>query len=214
MSDSIEEIWKKGFLNNEALIAPKINDLYNQKSQNIVDKFEVMFKWNLIGLAIFSVIVLISLILFGIPFLGVFVAGMLMSLVIIGRKEQATLKRIDKNVNSYQYIKSFEQWLNAMMDRYRKLYSVFYPALFLGPVIQLRFSDIGQKAIHGFVASFPDTIMILGTPLIALVTVSIIASLLYYFSGPLYRLDYNSLYGRLHAKLDDLIADMEELQCE
>ena len=35
MDNSIETIWKKGFLNSDALIAPKLNNLYNQKSQNI-----------------------------------------------------------------------------------------------------------------------------------------------------------------------------------
>ena len=61
MNNSIEKIWKEGFLSNDALIAPKINDLYNQKSKNIVDKFEVVFKWNLIGIIIYAALVLVVL---------------------------------------------------------------------------------------------------------------------------------------------------------
>ena len=52
MTQSIEKIWQEGFINDKALVAPKLNDLYNQKSKNIVDKFERVFKWNLIGLMI------------------------------------------------------------------------------------------------------------------------------------------------------------------
>jgi len=41
MEKSIETIWKEGFLESDALVAPKLNDLYNQKSIHIVDKFKI-----------------------------------------------------------------------------------------------------------------------------------------------------------------------------
>jgi len=214
MSHSIEDIWKEGFINDNALVAPKINDLYNQKSKNIVDKFEVLFKWNLIGIVIFAVLVLAVLSFKGIPYLGMFISAMLMSLVIRGRKEQKSLKLLDKNVSSYQYLKSFDQWMKDLMDGYAKLYSFFYPALFLSIVLQFRFTEIGQKIINGLVNKFPDTTMMLSTPLYMLIGVSVISILLYYFSGTLYRLDFNSLYGRMLKKLEELISDMEELRKE
>ncbi|MCS5590797.1 MAG: hypothetical protein NZ824_12610 [Candidatus Thioglobus sp.] len=212
MNNSIEEIWKQGFISNDALVAPVINDLYNQKSQNIVDKFELVFKWNLIGLVAFALVVLVALILFGTPYLGLFISAMLMALVIRGRKEQASLKLLDKNVNSYQYLKSFDNWLKEMMLSYAKLYSFFYPALFLSMAVQSRFTELGQAAINGFVNEFPDTVMLFSTPLYLLLAVAVIASLLFYFSGSLYRIDFNSVYGRMLTKLEDLISDMEELR--
>jgi hypothetical protein len=212
MSNSIEEIWKKGFISNEALVAPKLNDLYNQKSRNIVDKFARVYKWNLIGLVAFAVTVIVALTLFGTPYLGLFIAAMLMSLVIRGRKELASLMLLDKNVSSYQYLKSFDDWLKAMMRAYAKHYSVFYPALFLSIALQFRFSEFCQRAINGFVHKYPDTIMLFATPLYLLLVVAVIASLLLYFSGALFRLDFNSLYGRMLIKLEDLISDMEELR--
>ena len=42
MEKSIEAIWKEGFLEQDALVAPKINELYNQKSSDIVDKMTRM----------------------------------------------------------------------------------------------------------------------------------------------------------------------------
>lgn len=212
MNNSIEKIWKEGFLSNDALIAPKINDLYNQKSKNIVDKFEVVFKWNLIGIIIYAALVLVVLTIMGIPYLGLFISALLMSLVIRGRKEQASLKLLDKNVSSYQYLKSFDHWLKNMMQGYGKLYQFFYPALFLSIVLQFRLTEFGQKVIDGFIYHYPDTIMLLATPLLMIIAVTVITSLLSYFSGALYRLDFNTLYGRMLKKLEELISDMEELR--
>jgi len=212
MSNSIEEIWKEGFISNDALVAPKLNNLYSQKSKNIVDKFELMFKWNLIGIAIFAVIVLVALSLFGTPYLGIFISAMLMSLVVRGRKEQASLALIDKNVSSYQYLKTFHGWLREMMDGYAKLYSFFYPALFLAIAIQFCFSDIAREGINGFVYEYPDTIMVFSMPLYLILAIALVAGLLFRFSGTLYRIDFNSLYGRMLTKLEDLISDMEELR--
>ena len=58
MEKSIEEIWKNGFLQNEALVAPKVNDLYNQKSKNIVDKLLQMGQMNIYAILIGAFIIL------------------------------------------------------------------------------------------------------------------------------------------------------------
>jgi len=212
MNTSIEQIWKEGFMDSNAMIAPKIIDLYNKKSKNIVDKMETMFKWNLIGIVIMAFIVLIVTSVQGIPFLGMFIFSLLISTVIYGKKELATLALLDKNVSSYQYLKSFDSWLKDLMISYAKLYSFLYPALFLGIMLQLRLSDIGLEAISGFVNAFPETLMVLATPMVILVPVAVIAWLLYYFAAPIYKADMYTLYGRALAKLDEIIADMEELK--
>ena len=212
MNTSIEKIWKDGFMDNNAMIAPKINDLYNKKSKNIVDKMKMMFKWNLIGITIMAFIVLIVTSVQGIPFLGMFIFGLLMGTVIRGKKELTTLALLDKNVSSYQYLKSFDSWLKDLMDGYAKLYSFLYPALFLGIMLQLRLSGIGIEAISGFVNAFPQTLMILATPMVLLIPIAVIAWLLYYFAAPIYKADMYTIYGRAMAKLDEIIADMEELR--
>ena len=60
MEKSIETIWKKGFLKNDALLAPKLNNLYDQKSIDIVDKFKRMYKINIIALMAFALIILLA----------------------------------------------------------------------------------------------------------------------------------------------------------
>ena len=71
MEKSIENIWKEGFLKSDALVAPKTNNLYNQKSIHIIDKFKRMFKINLIAIIAFSFIFLIVSFFVGIPITGV-----------------------------------------------------------------------------------------------------------------------------------------------
>ena len=44
MEKSIESIWKEGFLQKNAMVAPKLNNLYNKKSIHIIDKFKRMFQ--------------------------------------------------------------------------------------------------------------------------------------------------------------------------
>jgi hypothetical protein len=60
MEKSIENIWKEGFLKSDALVAPKINNLYNQKSKHLTAKFERMFKINLIAIVVFSAVFIIA----------------------------------------------------------------------------------------------------------------------------------------------------------
>ena len=59
MEKSIEKIWTEGFLADDALIAPRVNNLYDQKSIHIIDKFTRMFKINLISIVVFSLLLLV-----------------------------------------------------------------------------------------------------------------------------------------------------------
>ena len=56
MTNSIETIWKEGFLKEKSLVVPKINDLYNQKSKDLVGKMERMYRINLIAIVIMSIV--------------------------------------------------------------------------------------------------------------------------------------------------------------
>jgi len=86
MEKSIENIWKEGFLKSDALVAPKINDLYNQKSIHIIDKFKRMFKINLIAIVAFSFFILIVSFFVGIPLMGSIFFVALTVLVIINKR--------------------------------------------------------------------------------------------------------------------------------
>ena len=104
MEKSIETIWKEGFLKSDALVAPKLNDLYNQKSTHLVDKYKRMFKINLIAVVVGSFLILGASIILGIPVMGVGYFIILNAIVIVNRKLLPELEKIDKNVSSYHFI--------------------------------------------------------------------------------------------------------------
>jgi len=102
MEKSIENIWKDGFLKSDALIAPKINNLYNQKSIHIIDRFKRMFRINLILIIAFSFLFLFVSYFVGIPIMGTIFFVSLLVLVIINKRLLNSLEHIDKGENSYQ----------------------------------------------------------------------------------------------------------------
>ena len=212
MTQSIEKIWQKGFVDNNALVAPQINDLYNKKSQNIIDKLQRMFVLNINAIAGGALLLWAVLTYHEAPILGGILCLMLMSLVVLGRKQLKTLEKIDKNVSSYQYIKAFDEWLKDLMNEYIKIYTYFYPAVLIVVVVRIRISEDGQRIIDGLINHFPDSLLIAGTPWFVVLAVSILAGLLAYFAGPIYRADMYTIYGGAMKKLDEVIADMEELR--
>ncbi len=120
MEKSIENIWKEGFLKSDALVAPKINNLYNQKSIHIIDKFKRMFKINLIAIIAFSFIFLIVSFFVGIPITGVIFFITLSVLVFINKMLLNGLEKIDKGASSYQYLKSFNEWIQSRSQSKKK----------------------------------------------------------------------------------------------
>ena len=95
MEKSIENIWKEGFLKSDALIAPKLNDLYNQKSKHVIDKFKRMFKINLIAIVIFAFAILVVTTFNGLPVIGISWFLILIGLVVVNKKLTSSLEKID-----------------------------------------------------------------------------------------------------------------------
>jgi len=131
MEKSIETIWKEGFLKNDALIAPKLNDLYNQKSIDIIDKFRRMYKINIIGLVLFALIIPPVNIAVKIPYTGIPMFFIFLFIAFFALKFKKKLDKIDKNLNSYQYLKSFDDWTKEMILFNTKFSRFLYPFVFL-----------------------------------------------------------------------------------
>jgi len=212
MTKSIETIWKNGFVNEPNLTAPKVNNLYDRKSQNIVDKLQNMFTQNLKAIVLGSVLVLIMMCIIGLPFLGIYLFCLMLPLMFIAKNELNKSVNLSKGQSSYDYIMNFNNWLNNSMATYAKYYKVFYPMLFIGLAIQGIVSNDGARLIAQLLEAFPTDIIILGQPyyfLIGLITVTLIVAR---FAEAIYRFDLNIVYGHQFKKLEELIADMEELR--
>ena len=107
MKKSIEEIWKEGFLNEKSLVAPKKNDLYNQKSIYVVDKVKRMFRINLIAIVSMSIVYPIMHYFLDAIWQGVAISVLLLLTAWYSIREKGSIKTLDHGANSLDYLKSF-----------------------------------------------------------------------------------------------------------
>lgn len=217
MEKSIETIWKEGFLKKDALVAPKLNDLYNQKSIDIVDKFRRMYKLNIIGLFLFALILLPVNIAVKVPYLGIPMFFLFVFIAIFGIKYKNKLDKINKNLNSYQYLKSFDDWTKDMIQFNTKMSRFLYPYVFLSLVAGFWFGSFGgdipgQDLVDSLLVNNPDMLLVFGTPLFVILGLFFGVAFFAYFGGRIGKWDLNLVYGRILRKLDSLLKDMEELR--
>jgi len=217
MEKSIENIWKEGFLKSDALVAPKINNLYNQKSIHIIDKFKRMFKINLIAIVAFSFAFLVVSFIIGIPITGIIFFVTLSVLVFINKRLLNDLEKIDIGISSYQYLKAFNQWINKQVSINKRFSRFLYPIIFMSLVLGFWFKDaegmpLGERLVNEILVGFPDTYLIFGIPLIGIVIVAVILVLLFLVGGRIYKWDLNIVYGRIFKKLEELMTDIESLR--
>lgn len=212
MNKSIETMWKEGFVNEEQLTVPKVNNLYNRKSQNIVDKLQNMFAININAIIIGSLIMLVMMTLIGAPFLGLYICCLLIPLIILAKKELKKSVNLSKGQSSYDYLISFNEWLQNSIEAYSWYYKMFYPLFFLGMAIQAIVSKAGGKIIALFTEKFPTDILILGYPYYLIALITVLALIVVRYAEALYRLDLNIVYGRQFKKLEELITDMKTLR--
>jgi hypothetical protein len=217
MEKSIETIWKEGFLKNDALLAPKLNNLYNQKSIDIVDKFKRMYKINRIAIVAFAFILLPISFITKMPYMGIGMFLLFMVITTIAKKFSNSLNKLDKTESSYQYLISFDNWVKEMAATNTKLSRFLYPYVFIIMVLGFWLGSIGgdipgDKLVNFILLKFPDSYLIFGFPLILIIIALLIISLLAYFGDKIGDFDLNLGYGRIIKKLKVLIADMDELR--
>jgi hypothetical protein len=216
MKKSIETIWKEGFISNEALVVPRLTDLYNQKSQHIVDKFKTLGRRNLYGIIIGAFVILVGSFFAQVPLIGAFIFLILMWLVVVGRRQAKTLEKIDNSSSSYRYLKSFDEWLKASISEYGRIYRFVYPMLFLAFILGVFYSNLyensaGESPIT-IIMNDPDTLIFYGIPVFWALGIVIFLGIVSYFSGLIYKFDLSTVYGRVFKKVDEILKDMEELR--
>lgn len=217
MQRSIENIWKEGFLKSDVLVAPKINNLYNQKSIHIIDKFKRMFKINLIAIVAFSFAFLMISFIVGIPITGILFFVTLSVLVFINKKLLNDLEKIDLGISSYQYLKAFNQWIKKQISINKKMSRFLYPIIFISLILGFWFKDaegmpLGERLVNEILIEFPDIYLVYGIPLIGIVIALLILALLAFFGGQIYKWDLHLIYGRVFKKLEELLTDIESLR--
>ena len=213
MKQSIEAIWKNGFLKDDALLAPTLNELYSQKSQSLVDKFERLFAINIKVILIAMVVVAIVLSTMGSYLLAVYIDALLLALILYAKSTRKHLV-IDNSMSSYQYILTFYNWLNGQVERFSTFYRFFYPLLALGLMLQYRFSETGQRDINYMILQNENGMMIAGIPLTLFIVACAIIVTLWLASPAIYRWDMRLVYGKEMDKLEQLVNEMKMLSNE
>jgi hypothetical protein len=213
MEKSIETIWKKGFLDGDALVAPELNNLYNQKSKTVIDKLKRMMKVNTYTIMVFAFLNLGLYAALGTPYTGVFIFFLFLGVCWISIKQARTMKNIDASLSSYDYLKSLNSWLKMAISNNTKAMRFFYPLVFLAalmPIVQaLKAGEVTNAAIlnSGFH-------LVYGIPTFTWIIALAIAVLTYVFGDKIYKWDVNLAYRRIFRKLENMIAEMEELRNE
>lgn len=212
MKKSIETIWKEGFLNEDALIAPKVNNLYAQKSIYVTDRFKRMFKINQLLLVLGGLVCFIIYALLGVPFAGAFIFALMLLITIVSRKQLAEVHEIEAGLNSYEYLKSFQKWLKGAISKGAKFMRFFYSLCFLAAMAPIWHAFSTGNETRKILERYTDNELLFGIPIVWLAVVLIIALAMIYFGEKIYRWDVSLVYGRMFKKLNGLIADIEELE--
>ena len=217
MKKSIESIWKEGFLESDALIVPKINDLYNQKSAHLVDKFKRMYRTNINAIFIFAVLIIPFSYLTNIPYMGIPLFFLFSFVIYHSLKFKKKLDKIETSSNSYQYLNSFNEWVKEMIAFNTITSRFLYPYVFISMVLGFWFGSFGgdipgEEFLSVLLSGYPEMTMVFGLPLIGIIIAFSVVSLLAYFGGRIGMYDLNLIYGGILKRLDNLIIEMDELR--
>jgi hypothetical protein len=212
MKKSIEEIWKVGFLNEKSLVAPKINDLYNQKSKGLVDKVKRMCRVNLIVIVIMSIVFPIIHYFVDAFWQGVAASILLLLTAWYSKRKMHNLNTLDQGTTSLDYLKSFDRRLKDVFSRSEKIVRFSYPLYFI-----IAMSSMWSAWNKGPITSkmyqkYPDVIFMGSVPLFVWIIAGAATLLMLYFSRRIYRWEVRLMYGRVFDKLEETIAEMEKLK--
>jgi hypothetical protein len=213
MKKTIEATWREGFLDAGALVAPKVNDLYTRKSTHIVDRIQRMQRINEIAIVIGMPIMWAFLAVCGIPYTGSIICAAWVGLIVV-RRQFSHITKFDAppSVDSYQYLKAFQRWLKNRLAWGRRVQGHLYAVTFLALAIGIGASAEGQALIRTIVENVPDVRLVNGVPLVLIVVVVAITIVVDLFGGVIFDFDVRTGYRRVFEKLDQMVAEMEELK--
>jgi hypothetical protein len=212
MRKTIEATWREGFLKPEALVAPKVNDLYTRKSTHIVERIQRMQKTNEIAIVIGAPVLWAFLSAIGIPYTGAIICVVWGGLLVVRRVYITKFAAPDSSLDSYQYLKAFQRWLKDRMARSKRVQRHLYAATFLALALGMGASASGQALIRLIVESNPDVRLVSGVPLVVIAGVVATAIVVDLLGGVIFDFDVNTVYRGVFRKVDQMVAEMEELR--
>src|SRR5688572_13245930 len=206
MRKTIEATWRDGFLNPDALVAPKVNDLYTRKSMHIADRIQRMQRINELAIVIGAPIAWALYAALGMPYGGAILCAAWVGLIVVRRQfPHITMFGAPVSVDSYQYLKAFQRWLKNRLAWGRRLQRHIYAVTFLAIAIGIGESAAGEALIRTIVESFPDVRLVNGVPLVLIAAVVAMTIVVDLFGGFIFDFDVNTVYRGVFRKLDQMV---------
>ena len=213
MRKTIEAAWREGFLTPDTLVAPKVNNLYTRKSLHIADRIQRMQRINEIAIVIGAPIAWALSAALGMPYGGALLATAWVGLIVVRRQfPHITTFDAPVSVDSYQYLTAFQRWLTNRLAWGRRVQRHIYAVTFIALAVGMGESAPGQLLIRNIVESDPGIRLVYGVPLILIAGVVVIAIVVDLFGGVIFDFDVSTVYRSVFRKLDEMVAEMEELK--
>ena len=216
MEKSIENIWNQGFLDEGALVAPKINKLYETKSINTIDTFKSMYHKNYWFIWILLLVHAIGGYISTNVYFAMYMSSLFVPILVLSKRQIRLMDALDLNESSYTYLATFNNWLQKMISDFRLVYLFFYPFYFIGLVWFLALKDTGEDGDYIPIATrilqSDQVFKIAGVPVIWVSVILALTGLVAYFSPKIFMFDIRIVYGRLMDRLKTMLKEMEDLR--
>lgn len=204
MEKSIEKIWNDAFIDEQSLIAPKINDIYNQKSKSIINKIKRTYEFDNKGLLTIAGIVLIGGILLSETIIGLYGTFLILSLYFFNSRLLKRFDKIDIQSDNLSYIKNYRSVIKSVTGATKKLFVFAIPLAVLSIFI-VAFYVKETSFLSRFISKDTTLLQFIGVGIIIAISLSIISRIAFKISTKI-------LYGTLVSKLDDTIKELEALK--
>lgn len=202
MEKSIEQIWNTGFLKDDKLLAPKINNLYNKKSRLLIEKLKRTYTIDNKSIIPLAVVFFAVSAFFEHYLLGIYIVILMLGMFFLNRKKLRELEKISILNSNYGYLLEYRQMLEALQSFYTKLIALGLPvAGMIGYYLYFRNTSMFNEFLLQDL--WFQLSIILG-----------IAILLAVIGVGAYRITTGIVYGSFLKKMNELIADMKELRKE
>ncbi|OSY87268.1 hypothetical protein WH52_12470 [Tenacibaculum holothuriorum] len=204
MEKSIEKIWNDAFIDEQSLIAPKVIDIYNQKSKSIINKIKRTYEFDNKGLLPIAGITVIGGILLSETIIGAYGAFLILCLYVFNTRLLNRFNTIDVKSDNLTYLKSYRNIITSVTNATKKLFLFAIPLAVLSIFI-LAYTIKETSFLSKFISEETTLVQMTGIGFLVAVAVGVIGMIVFKISTKL-------LYGTLISKLDDIINELETLK--
>lgn len=204
MEKSIEKIWSESFINEQSLIAPKINDLYNQKSKSLISKIKRTYEIDNKGLIPIAILVFVVTLILSEIIIGLYGTFLIVALYFYNKSLLSRFNTIDIKTDNLTYLKNYRTIISSVVKSTRKLFIFILPIAVLS-IFTIAYFIKEKSFLSKFISEDTTFLQVFGIGIIMAISLALICNIVYALSTKL-------VYGGMISKLDDIINEIESLK--